>query len=959
MRKRSATAIGLCFAVLGSDASPYRQHYVPPADRSVKYRHVIEQREKQAHSKFWIPSASYAADVQTESRDASRSRRSLEEWPHVWVDAAIEDADEVFRALRRLEQVRRTVEEEPGFVNSNATLDVGEVNETQVLNVTGPDYNVTAGTEYNVSDAFNDTSTVVYTESERTSNATDDNKHFRPIRIRAYLSEVEGGGQFLTEEQHDMLLQDIVRPALLSWSAALRVDPVVGNLTVDPKQLPDGQTCGPGKDSGLPSAPVPESHLQVGVPNTDLILYLHLGFVQNLSAPDWYHNTAENATLAALLEALDSAKNLTLALNETKTNATRYHSSNWTRPICSGDYLAASSFCSTDQYDRPTAAILHICIGDAFFDRSSLRVNIMTMMHEMAHALGFNSLSLAHFRRPDGTPITPRNNKGEIPLTEIACAGPHTALAKAKVALPSEEILQFRTVRGGVRVAEVVTPSVRQVVRNHFNCQNLPGAELESGEFLPLTTDPIETSCIGDHWERRLFKSDLLNPVIDDLEFNPRLSTINLAYFADSGWYQVDLSRSSLAVGWGRGAGCAFVEETCIDAEGNVPPSYESFFCNDSTELDRDGFAIQVNGCTADLSKKASCSIGLYDGELPNEYQYFNFTNLGGSDPFMDYCPVFSGFTNGLCTDRENEAVIRVDRMERFGERNSRCIAGRLAKKKTALCLRIACAVEDRSFHVQVDGIWRRCNSSGEVLLAKNGDEVICPDPIRICPTFYCDRDCLGTSRICDYGQGKCVCEGSCLEDDDEPSSFYDPSAQNNSLPDADSPLSDYYVPTARMLHDERDPLLDDWAIAVVAVAAAVIVAALMYFWYRRKGAGQSMSPRDDTDNAGGSINPNKDKMLATVVVDIRMNRPFPEDVLDRASETDLSMTDTEGAGTHVSHLDILESTIVDLGDDDEQADNEYIDPLAPEFQEEYIDPLAPPLRPTTIMRRRNKLEVR
>jgi Leishmanolysin len=208
--------------------------------------------------------------------------------------------------------------------------------------------------------------------------------------------------------------------------------------------------------------------------------------------------------------------------------------------------------------------------------------------------------------------------------------------------LPSSEILQFRTVRGGVRVAEVVTPSVQQVVRNHFDCQELPGAELESGEFLPLSTSPDEVSCLGDHWERRLFKSDLMNPVVDALEFNPRFSTVTLAYFADSGWYQVDLSRASLAPSWGRGSGCAFVEETCIGQDGQVPQRLDSLFCNNAPRgVSQPGFATDIDGCTPDLLRKAACSMGQYEGELPAQYQYFNGTygsNIGGSDPFMDYC---------------------------------------------------------------------------------------------------------------------------------------------------------------------------------------------------------------------------------------------------------------------------------------------------------------------------------
>ena len=300
------------------------------------------------------------------------------------------------------------------------------------------------------------------------------------------------------------------------------------------------------------------------------------------------------------------------------------------KQYCGGDYLAASAFCSTDQYDRPTAGILHLCIGEDFFAPRNLQANIMLIRHELGHALGFNAVSLAHFRRSDGTPITERDPKtGEIPLSEIECTGPIGQRQRAEVALPSEEILKFRTVRGGVRVAEVVTPSVRKVVRNHFDCQELPGAELESGEFLPLSTNPGEVSCLGDHWERRLFKTDLMNPLIDDnIEFSPRFSTITLAYFADSGWYQVDLSRASVAAGWGRAAGCDFVEETCIQADdGQVPPQYDSFFCNQAPdESQTQGYASDIHGCTPDFTRKASCSLGSYDGELPPEYQYFNYS---------------------------------------------------------------------------------------------------------------------------------------------------------------------------------------------------------------------------------------------------------------------------------------------------------------------------------------------
>jgi hypothetical protein len=82
---------------------------------------------------------------------------------------------------------------------------------------------------------------------------------------------------------------------------------------------------------------------------------------------------------------------------------------------------------------------------------------------------------------------------------------------------------------------------------------------------------------------------------------------------------------------------------------------------------------------------------------------------------------------------------------------------------------------------------------------------------------------------------------------------------------------------------------------------------------------------------------PNKDKMIASVVVDLRMNTPqLRDDALqDRASETDLSLTDTDGGGTHVTDLSI-----------DFQAGGVGLD----DSLEEYVDPLAAP----SVVRRRN-----
>lgn len=1086
--KRSFTLIGLLLPYLGASAPS--QHHVRPTKRNVHYR------------KSHIPSTLSSSNVETESKTQSNTQTfssrdnngRIDDGWYIHIDASYEHPDKAVKQILRINSIgadrgstkhdARAVRDQDKFLSRwlrtfityllsntlNASHDrilTATINQTQNSQLTS--FNVSANTEYNVSFAtssesnvtnatqMKDISTVIITSNNindlnatNTSNGSHDDSalvedkrlRYRPLRIRSFLSNEEGGGKHLTNYQRTVLLQEIIKPALLSWSAALRVDPVIGNLTVDPHQLSFSGLCGPGGD--LPSVVVPVDHISVGVPNTDFILYLQLAFSSNYTS----NMTSSEFTNTKNITSLDynstAIPNVDSKVNATLTNTSNSMSGTLTsRKHCTGDYLAASSFCSTDQYDRPIAAIIHICIGADFFDRANLQTNIKVISHELGHALGFNAVSLAHFRRPNGTPYTDRDPiTGEIPITEINCTGPVSSNRTGRVALPSNEILSFRIVRGGVRVAEIVTPSVRQVARNHFDCQQLPGAELESGEFLPLSSSPGELSCIGDHWERRLFKIDLMNPLIDEnVESTNRFSTITLAYFADSGWYQVDLSRASLSAGWGRAAGCDFVEQTCVNAnDGQVPSTFDSFFCNEiPAETAEIGFTSDIHGCTTDLTRKASCSIGHYEGELPTAYQYFNFkygSNVGGADPFMDYCPVYAGFVNGLCSDSGNEALIKVNYIERFGLRNSRCLSGKISRasssiidndqndttgslttyESTALCLPIACVVEDRTLRIQVNGDWKVCSYKDEVIVTSDPntspttdmvEKIICPDPIRVCPTFYCHRDCLGSSRLCDYNIGRCICGGSSsgnsssadyvdwngksfanINDDEaltcygpnssesldqrNAESFYVPEENDDTtgLPTSDSPLSDYYYKTERNLKEEssRSFWNRTWKGVVSGSGALLFIVLFLFVFYHgygrrlvalERGAENGDDCGDDNLSTNdAALNPNKDKLMASVVVNIRMNdtnlqRLRREDPLSsRDSETDMSMTDTDGVSDVMGSLDFsmelastaLEhgGTIVDLASYDNEVNSRNDGGLNGDFTNVYVDPLAP-----------------
>lgn len=966
-RKRALFLIGL--GAVACSASTFSQHPIPPAQRTVEY--------------------ATSSTRTTTSQPQHNSNRKLVQGsllPSIHADASVDDPDPLFRRLRRL------TSDHDGTFSNNAFVDASANNNDHSQSTPGfnvstqydvkPSENSTdsatvLNTEYDSDDAPNSTTTPPTTS---TTNQTHQQAQRYPIRIGAYLSQEAGGAQFLSSRQRSYLLQSILRPALLAWSAALRVVPVAGNLTVDATQLYQQQYCGPGH----PSVAVPSTHLQQGVNNTDFLVYVNLAFSNTTRPFQFWHPQRQN-----------------------DEEPERCHGN---------DYLAASSVCSTDQWDRPIAALLHLCITDDFFDRNRLHANIMLVQHELAHSLGFNAVSLAHFRRPDGSPWTDRDVNGTIPLTEIECTGP-AGHRTDRVQLPSEDILQFRTVRGGVRVAQVVTPSVRQVVRNHFDCQALEGAELESG-----IVGDRQGSCLGDHWERRLFKSDLMNPLVDDTwEFTPLFSTVTLAYFADSGWYQVDLSRATSAASWGRAAGCDFVEQTCIH-DGEVPPEYESFFCNTKAHVQDGDFSADIHGCTSDLSRKASCSLHELDASsLPDAYQYFENLPIGGNDPFGDFCPVYAGFENGLCSDEDNEAFIQVNYIERFGRKNSRCLSGNLLRmnedyfkdsssssdeippasmdilEQTALCLPIACVVEDRSLRVMVDGIWDVCRYKDEVLLPKktNGPttsgimSVVCPDPVRVCPTFYCNRDCLGTYRACNYDVGLCVCpsfkldasfynqtreemltaiQEPCTALDSE--KFYGSNRTDDGLPDPDSPLSDYYVRDARSLKDEYNGFWNVISISVVSVFGVFVLAASLYLFWPKTRNGRSFAESSDGFDDDGfvpSLDPTtreKHKMLASVVVDMRMNRTTNvqrrvDILMNRDSETDVSMTETEGTSDAAWQEDsavFSRGTIADLSEHITIPSTQHEFLAFPEETAEFSDPLAhPPTR--RVFRRRHHLE--
>ncbi|KAL7447060.1 hypothetical protein ACHAXM_010731 [Skeletonema potamos] len=523
-----------------------------------------------------------------------------------------------------------------------------------------------------------------------------------------------------------------------------------------------------------------------GIPETDTVIYISVSFMgpKNTnggggSGGESDSNDEESSTDTPSLMPSTSPSS---PPSETEPNVD-------TRPICPGTYVASATHCSTDQYDRPVAGILSLCINDVhnfFYNDEEIQRSSMAAMHEIGHILGFNALSMAYFRDPDtGEPLTPRDENGDVPNVEVECTGiaPTTT---SMIPLPSEDIIQFQTVRGGIRVATVVTPTVRRVARNMFGCQSLLGAELQSGEGQETFIQPDHAAnnelqlspgeCIGDHWQRILFRKDLMNPVMDDVSYSLYISPLTLAYFKDCGWYDINYDRIAPVSMWGRNAGCNFAQQTCITPSGLVQASNTPFFCTNlvekvDEESEEGGGNVreaEIHGCDVESSRKAVCSLVEYDEDIPPEFNYFGKAKslpegiYGGKDPTLNYCPVFVGYANGRCDDKDAKKYIGVKSFEVFGEDNSRCVMGHVDKRRTSLCLPIACVIQDHSLRIKVDGYWKSCDYSGQVISMwwNPNDYVVCPDPARMCPSFYCPHDCLKEEGgVCDYELGQCMCE--------------------------------------------------------------------------------------------------------------------------------------------------------------------------------------------------------
>ena len=190
------------------------------------------------------------------------------------------------------------------------------------------------------------------TRRQLQSNETDDtaatlstDSIFEPIRIQFFTYALEEIRNSTNSAKIDWVISEVLPRATKFWSEALSVVPVSGNLQISSSELEGGLYCG---DTAFTA--VPEDHISTGVSGADLLLYV------------------------------------------SASNDPRF---------CPERTLAVAVPCNFDQFDRPTAGAVNVCLGniilnsDGTASKAIVQDYIDVSIHEMGHVLGHSGTLLS------------------------------------------------------------------------------------------------------------------------------------------------------------------------------------------------------------------------------------------------------------------------------------------------------------------------------------------------------------------------------------------------------------------------------------------------------------------------------------------------------------------------------------------------------------------------------------
>eukprot|EP01017_Pseudomicrothorax_dubius_P035859 TRINITY_DN5081_c0_g2_i8.p1 TRINITY_DN5081_c0_g2~~TRINITY_DN5081_c0_g2_i8.p1 ORF type:complete len:508 (-),score=67.00 TRINITY_DN5081_c0_g2_i8:69-1592(-) len=316
------------------------------------------------------------------------------------------------------------------------------------------------------------------------------------------------------------------------------------------------------------------------------------------------------------------------------------------------EYLAWATACLLNPYagNRPLAGQINFAAVHIDMKKDTFQMLLDTAIHELIHVLVFSPGLESYFIDEHGRPSS------GIKYTK-------------------------QTTIRGVSTTILTYPKVAEYVRQHFNCPDAEGAELENEG---------DSGSKGAHWERRVFFNELMTASLTESSV---FSKLTLALFESSGWYRVDYSKTDALV-WGKNAGCSFLNDACIKENKSILPGY---FCTERGE----------QGCSFQYKSRAVCMIFKPPAgypPIPASLDYFSDGSLA-ADAFSDNCPYMNRYRNGGCTQAWNVNEASSPLFEQYFGSYSRCFTGDFIKssyssyygklKKHSACLRFQCQGEN------------------------------------------------------------------------------------------------------------------------------------------------------------------------------------------------------------------------------------------------------------------------
>eukprot|EP00521_Asterionellopsis_glacialis_P018203 CAMPEP_0195298606 /NCGR_PEP_ID=MMETSP0707-20130614/23867_1 /TAXON_ID=33640 /ORGANISM="Asterionellopsis glacialis, Strain CCMP134" /LENGTH=820 /DNA_ID=CAMNT_0040360781 /DNA_START=36 /DNA_END=2498 /DNA_ORIENTATION=+ len=469
----------------------------------------------------------------------------------------------------------------------------------------------------------------------------------------------------------------------------------------------------------------------------------------SVDAPDMYLSVANSVCFGFFDHALpqttpaDSPADLLIVVGGEDT---LYTSSGLTNPVCGNGVLSTAKACNVDQNERPVIGFINFCVEDRVtYSQRDLEDYTANAVQETAHILGFDPTLMLYFRDAvTREPLTPRNSRGIPEKRMLTCSDNSQEYGH----FPGEKILQTSTSSTGLVHHHIVTPKVAQVAKNHLNCQQLPGAQLEN--------QPLIGTCTGHHWDERLFSSEIMSSSFDGASGSV-LSPLTLALLEDSGWYKVSYHGAQMSP-VGHGLGCDFAKLPCI-VNDSVPDYGKGVFCSTPVELDGHGLVAENNPmyCDASHTKIALCDLWHADDQKASAnlmgLNYFTNDQLVSLHIQADFCPMPRISTGVDCTDPKGKSgtSVTVYPGEVFGS-GSRCVN---AKNNEGLsrpaCMKVECSDGLRKVVVG-DQV---CQYDGQIINFTNGGSFECPRLTTMCPQFFCPSGCCGQGT-CNFETGQC-----------------------------------------------------------------------------------------------------------------------------------------------------------------------------------------------------------